>query len=341
MTWFDESRLDDEVALSTADLRLRALAESGSRVRREVGAAADAVAEAVTRRDGAGRPRAVLAAGPDSRLLRVVLEPTCPVPFVAWPSLGLPGWAGSLDLVVVLAPDGSDPGAAAAVAEASRRGCQVVVAAPEASLVGEHATGRDTTLLPAQTTDQLALAVVMLGFLDRVQLGPRTHPDAIAAALDEVAQACSPYRDLAVNPAKALAIALADSTPLVWGGSALAARAARRVAESLRRASGRTAIGADAEHLLPVLEAARTRDVFADPFDGGGELRPTLVILDDGGAEPILVDQRRRLAELADGRGIRVEVVTATGEAEVARYASLLLQGRYGAEYLRLGLVDD
>lgn len=341
MTWFDESRLDDEVALSTADLRLRALAESGSRVRREVGAAADAVADAVARRDGAGRPRAVLAAGPDSRLLRVVLEPTCPVPFVAWPSLGLPGWAGSLDLVVVLAPDGSDPGAAAAVAEASRRGCQVVVAAPEASLVGEHATGRDTTLLPAQTTDQLALAVVMLGFLDRVQLGPRTHPDAIAAALDEVAQACSPYRDLAVNPAKALAIALADSTPLVWGGSALAARAARRVAESLRRASGRTAIGADAEHLLPVLEAARTRDVFADPFDGGGELRPTLVILDDGSAEPILVDQRRRLAELADGRGIRVEVVTATGEAEVARYASLLLQGRYGAEYLRLGLVDD
>jgi hypothetical protein len=341
MTWFDESRLDDEVALSTADLRLRALAESGARVRREVGAAADAVTEAVTRRDGAGRPRAVVAAGPDSRLLRVVLEPTCPVPFVAWPSLGLPGWAGSLDLVVVLAPDGSDPGAAAAVAEASRRGCQVVVAAPEASLVGEHATGRDTTLLPAQTTDQLALAVVMLGFLDRVQLGPGTNAEAIATALDEVALACSPYRDLAVNPAKALAIALADSTPLVWGGSALAARAARRVAESLRRASGRTAIGADAEHLLPVLEAARTRDVFADPFDGGGELRPTLVVLDDGDTEPILVDQRRRLSELADGRGIRVEVVTATGDAEVARYASLLLQGSYGAEYLRLGLVDD
>jgi hypothetical protein len=306
-----------------------------------MGAAADAVAEAVARRDGAGRPRAVVAAGPDSRLLRVVLEPTCPVPFVAWPSLGLPGWAGSLDLVVVLAPDGSDPGAAAAVAEASRRGCQVVVAAPHASLVGEHATGRDTTLLPAQTTDQLALAVVMLGFLDQVRLGPGTDAEAVAAALDEVAVACSPYRDLAVNPAKALAIALADSTPLVWGGSALAARAARRVAESLRRASGRTAIGADADHLLPVLEAARPRDVFADPFDGGGELRPALVVLDDGDTEPILVEQRRRLVTVADGRGIRVEVVTATGEAEVARYASLLLQGSYGAEYLRLGLVDD
>ena len=48
----------------------------------------------------------MIAAGPDSRLLRAVLEPWCPVPFVAWPDPALPGWAGSLDLVVVLAPDG-------------------------------------------------------------------------------------------------------------------------------------------------------------------------------------------------------------------------------------------
>ena len=34
-TWFDESRLDDEAALATADVRLRELAESGARVRRE------------------------------------------------------------------------------------------------------------------------------------------------------------------------------------------------------------------------------------------------------------------------------------------------------------------
>ena len=44
--------------------------------------------------------------------------PSCPVPFVAWPHPGLPGWAGALDLVVVLAPDGSDTGSASAVAEA-------------------------------------------------------------------------------------------------------------------------------------------------------------------------------------------------------------------------------
>lgn len=267
-TWFDESRLDDESALES-DAALRHLAESGARVRRAAGDAAEATAAAVARAEELARPRAVIAAGPDSRLLRAVLEPWCPVPFVAWPGPALPGWAGSLDLVVVLAPDGADTGTASAVAEAVRRGCQVVVVAPVGSLVAEHAAGRWSSILPTETRDQLATAVVVLEYLDRVSLGPRADAEQVATALDEVAIACSPHRDLAVNPAKMLAIALADTNPLVWGGSVLAARAARRVAEAIRRASGRTALAGDADHLLPVLEAARPRDVFDDPFADG------------------------------------------------------------------------
>lgn len=344
MTWFDESRLDDERALATADLRLRTLAESGARVRAEYGAATDAIAQAVARAADA-RPRAVIAAGPDSRLLRAVLEPWCPVPFVAWPSPALPGWAGSLDLVVVLAPEGSDAGTASAVAEAARRGCQVVVACPEGSMVAEHAAGRWTTILPTRTGDQLATAVVMLAFLHLVDLGPRATPDAVAEALDRVAIDCAPGRDISINPAKMLAISLADADPLLWGGSVLAARAARRVAESIRRTSGRTALAGDAEHLLPVVEAARQRDVFDDPFaDGGGDAgrRPVLVVLDDGTDDPVSHEERERLQEAARSRDVRVETVTADGEDdEVARYASLLLSGTYAAEYLRLGLVED
>jgi hypothetical protein len=49
VTWFDEARLDDESALGTMDMRLRHLAESGSRVRREVGDAAEAADSAVER----------------------------------------------------------------------------------------------------------------------------------------------------------------------------------------------------------------------------------------------------------------------------------------------------
>lgn len=342
--WFDESRLDDERVLSAHDLPLRALAESGARVRREAHDASAATAAAIAGQQGVEQPRAVIAAGPDSRLLRAVLEPWCPVPFVAWPGPALPGWAGSLDLVVMLAPEGSDSGSASAVAEAVRRGCQVVVACPAGSMVAEHAAGRYTTLLPTVTGDQLATAVVMLDYLAQVRLGPRSDAEDVATALDAVAEQCSPFRDLAVNPAKMLAIALADTNPLVWGGSVLAARAARRVAESVRRASGRTALAGDAEHLVPVLEAARPRDVFADPFADGeapAERRPLLVVLDDGAEDPVVREQRGRLQAAAARRDVRVETVRTEAATELARYASLVLQGTYASEYLRIGFTSD
>ena len=174
-TWFDEARLDDAGVLETVDLRLRTLAESGARVRREANESAAATAEAIARGRDEARPRAVIAAGPDSRLLRAVLEPCCPVPFVAWPGAGLPAWVGSMDLVVVLAPEGEDPAAAAAVAEAGRRGAPVVLAAPAASLVAEHAVGRYTTLLPCQTGDQLAVAITVLELLDRMKMADKSN----------------------------------------------------------------------------------------------------------------------------------------------------------------------
>src|SRR4029079_2246416 len=153
---------------------------------------------------------------------------------------------------------------------------------------------------------------------------PRADHAEVASALDDVAIACSPSRDLAVNPAKMLAIALADTNPVVWGGSSLAARAARRVSETIRRASGRSAVAGDAEHLLPLIEASRPRDVFDDPFaEGGSEPRPMLLIFDDGADDPVVHEDRGRLRDAAAAHGVRVETVTAVGDTEVARYASL------------------
>lgn len=335
---FDDGLLDDDAALARVDVRLRHLAEGGARVRREAVGAQEAVAEAVQGLTD-GHPRAVVAAGPDSRLLRAVLEPVCPVPFVAWPGPGLPGWAGTLDLVVVLAPEGRDPATAGAVAEAVRRGCQLVVAAPETSVVAEHAQGRYATLLPTQTGDQLAVAVVVLDLLDRVHLGPATDPSVIADALDEVAVACGPHRDIATNPAKILAIGIADGNPVLWGGTVLAARAGRRIAESIRRATGRTALAADAEHLQPVLASTAPPDVFADPFaDGGIERRPVLVVLDDGSPDPAVLEARHRLEETARAHGVRIETIRSEADGHVARYSAMLSTGMYAATYLQLGL---
>jgi hypothetical protein len=339
---FDDARLDDPIALAAADPVLRELAEAGARVRREVLAAKETLAGLNPR---GGDPRALVVAGADARLLRAVLEPWCPVPFVAWPGPGLPGWAGALDMVVVLAGSSGDVSATSAVAEAVRRGCTLLVACSPHAPVAELAAGRDTTLLPVHTDDPLAVAVVTLQVLHGWGLGPDVAGENVAQALDDEALECSPFVDLARNPAKELAIALADTTPLVWGGSVLAARAARRVAEAVRRASRQPALAGDAEHLLPLLAAARPKDLFADPFaeaegQQAGKPRPTLVVLDDGADDPLLRARRGRLQSEAVRTGVSVHTISTAdtvGWSGVARYAALLARGGWVAAYLAVG----
>ena len=182
----------------------------------------------------------------------------------------------------------------------------------------------------------------MLEYLDRVGLGPRADAEAVAEALDDVAIACSPHRDLAVNPAKMLAIALADTNPAGLGR--LGARGPRRPpgrrvdpprqrahrARRRRRAPAAGDRGGPAARRLrrPVRRRA------------AASCRPMLLVLDDGAEDPVVREQRGRLRAAAAARGVRVETVTTDAATEVARYASLLLSGTYAAEYLRLGLVE-
>ncbi len=336
---FDDALLDDASALAAADSSLRPLAEAGARVRREVSAAH----EALSGFESDVRPRAVVAAGNDSRLLRAVLEPWCPVPFVAWPGPRLPGWVGALDAVVVMAQTSGDTSASTAVSEATRRGAALIVICDPHSDVAEMAAGKYTTLLPVTTGDPLAAAVVALQALHLLGLGPDVDAEAVASALDQVAEECSPFHDIVQNPAKELALMLAEVNPLLWGGSVLAARAARRVAEAIRRVSGRSSLAADADHLLPVLAKALPPDPFADPYQEHhmSTLQPALVILDDGTQDSVVRVERGRLMSGAEAHGVRVTTLTCDHGPEIARYASLLSQGSYAAAYLGVGLGSD
>lgn len=338
---FDDSRLDDPVALGGIDTHLRNLASQGARIR---ATAASMSLEEVEMGDLGRRPRGLIALGAEARLLRAVLEPVCPVPFVAWSVDGLPGWVGPLDTVVVLASEGSERDLMGAVAESTRRGANLLVAARPDSPIAEQAASRSTLLLPVPLADPLATVVVMLSALNRIGLGPEVHPELVAERADMVAEECSPHRNLAENPAKDLALALADSQPLVWGGTVLGARAARRIAEALRRASGRPALAADAAALLPVLEGTRRRDVFADPFaEPADGLRPVLVVLDDGSDEERVRRERGELMAVAERQDVRVCTVRVAdgGGGDVDRYVELLQRGLFGAAYLGLGLVDE
>ena len=168
MSIFNDSWLEDQKALAGADTILRRLAEAGARVRRET---ADS-AEPINQLRGLPRPRAVIAAGTEARFIRAMLEPVCPVPFVAWPTHGLPGWVGALDLVVVMASERAPAGVIATVHEAVRRGSQLLIACPRLSMIAEHAASRSTIMLPTATADPLAAAIVVLDGLHEMQLGP-------------------------------------------------------------------------------------------------------------------------------------------------------------------------
>ncbi len=225
-TWFDDSRLEADDL--TDDESLWWLASAGARIRRA------ALSEPAGRLARADRPRGVIVLGAEARLVRAVLEPACPVPFMAWPGPALPAWVGPLDLVVALGSHDAPTWEVRCLAETVRRGATVIVAAPEESALAAVSKGSLTTHLPTPPDDPMAAAIAVLALLGQLELGPAVDVELTASAADAVAVRCSPARPLGDNPGKDLAVGLADSFPLVWGGTTLAGRASRRIAETLR-----------------------------------------------------------------------------------------------------------
>ncbi|MGO1385872.1 MAG: SIS domain-containing protein [Arachnia sp.] len=333
-TEFDDRRLEHPGLVN--DEQLRRLAETGARIRK---ACLSKPQGGIERAD---RPRGVLVMGAEARLVRAVLEPICPVPFLAWPGPALPAWVGPLDLVVVLGGHDAQAWEIACTYESARRGATVIVAAPPTSQLAVAGSSHTTTLIPMAEGDSMASAVAVLELLGLLELGPHVNPGHVADAADLVAQSCSPSQEVGSNPAKDLALGLADALPLVWGGTTLAGRASRRIAEAFRRASGRPALAADADELETILRAVTPRDTFSDPFESGGDMLPVLLLLDDDKVPGRLTEVPRRLTSLADAVGVRVCRISsgdaALESSDVERYVTLLQHGRYAAAYLRVGL---
>ncbi|MCL1838147.1 MAG: hypothetical protein FWG47_02365 [Propionibacteriaceae bacterium] len=328
---FDDSRLEDAKVLQENDHWIRPLAEAGARLRRE----ALHIEKQLSALAPEPLPRAIIAFGSEARLVRAAVEPSCPVPFVAWPRLRLPAWVGPLDLVVTLGA--SDQVLLDATAEAVRRGARVLVASPPDSELARKAASRNTTLLPT-CADLLTCAILVLAGLQSMGIGATLDIEAVADAMDLVASECSPRRDGAVNPAKRIAMELAEAQPLVWGGSILAARASRRIAEALRSGSGRVCLAADSDEMLTLLSEVKVRDVFADPFEELLDSRPGLVVLDDDFGDANSQQEQQRLISEATRRDVLVSQINCTAGDRLTRYVTLIQQGFFAAAYLRIGL---
>lgn len=333
MKEFDDSRLEDPGLNQHEGLRW--LACTGARVRKTQ---LHSLQGRLERND---RPRGVLVLGPEARLIRAVLEPVCPCPVMVWAEAKLPVWVGSLDLVVIVGDEIRDPSLLSLGAEARRRGAAIMVVAPTGSRLIELTSSNNTALVAVDEMDPMVAAMSLLSLLGEVGLGPEVKLDLVAAAFDLVAQICSPMRDLAVNPGKNLALQLADHVPLIWGGTTLARRAGRRFGEAIRRVSGVAALAADASELLAILRSVERRDPFADPEDYLGAI-PVLVLLDAEKASVVESNLAVDLERTAEAVGVRVAKLS-SGESELEtndleRYATLLSQCLYGAEYLGIGL---
>lgn len=340
MRAWDVDALDDPAHLERHDPALRRAAEWGARVRMCAEAA-----RPLAERLAAGlhdRPRAVIAVGNENRLLRATLEMTCPVPFVAWPFEQLPPWVGPLDIVVGqftgAAPAAHEAavGPAAVIAEATRRGADVLMVVSAEAFDGPPPRVRYGDLVVSPTDDHVAIAVSLLALLGGRGLAPTVDPDAVAAALDETAVRCGPARPLADNPAKAAAAAMAGAPCVFWGGSVLAARAARRGAEALREATGVAATAGTFAQVWPIVRDTAPRDIFADPDDGAAA-RPVLVILDDGAGDAEAQRARARLEQAAVERDIRIVELAHTTGHEVTRFAALWAQAQFAATYVAVG----
>ncbi|KUN78328.1 SIS domain-containing protein [Streptomyces griseoruber] len=318
----DDSLLDTPEALAEADRRalLRGAAEAGARVRTAARHAAEA---GVNDLKPDGRPRAILIAGPGAAatcvadLLGTLAGAACPVvrlaPSGVAPAAGalrweLPGWAGSVDLLLIATPDGTEPGLALLAEQAYRRGCTVVAVAPARTPLTDAADAAHGLFVPMATAPYehdeqppaaasapgvlWALLTPLLALLDRIALlsAPADALEKVADRLDQVAERCGPAIATYSNPAKTLAAELADALPVIWTEGASAGPAGRRFASALAELAGRPALVAElpealAEHsaLLagPLAASADPDDFFRDRVEEAPALHARVVLLRD------------------------------------------------------------
>src|SRR6266542_605857 len=315
-----------------------------------------------------GRPRTLVVAGVGTAartgdLLATVAGPRCPVPVISHRSAGVPGWVSAGDAVIAVSASGRSPEAIAAADAAARRGARLVaIGAPDSELQSLAERARAPFIpvprrAPARAS-LWALTVPVLLAARALGLVKVNEADLAETAtrLDVDADRCRPTLESFVNPAKALAIEIANSIPIVWGSSPLAALAARRMADTLSANARYPAVagalveaGRGRVGLLDGVYGGLTeaeRDIFADPKEVAEPARLRLVLLRDGGlseedgadGEPIAVEERRAEAVqmLAGRRGVRCSLVVAEGASPLERLASLTAVPDFASIYLGL-----
>ncbi|WP_406148446.1 SIS domain-containing protein [Streptomyces sp. NBC_01012] len=370
----DESLLDAPEALARADRRdlLRGAAEAGARVRTATRHAAEA---GIGNLAPEGRPRAVLVAGPGTAasgvadLIGALAGASAPVTGIRPTGVAaaagalrwaLPGWAGSVDLLLIATADGTEPGLALLAEQAYRRGCTIVAVAPVRSPLREAVEGAHGLVVPmaaaphgeydAETSAAgpgtlWALLTPLLALLDRVGLidAPTETLRKVADRLDRTAERCGPAIATYSNPAKTLASELADSLPLIWTEGEAAGPVGRRFAAVLAELAGRPALVAELPEALPshggLLAGAFAAggdpdDFFRDRVDEPEAMRARVVLLRDRPTGGLTASPAAR--ELALSHDTAISELEPEEGSELEALAELLAVTDFAAVYASL-----
>lgn len=361
----DEAVLDDADALARVDREgsLRVLASAGAQVRAVLSQEHD------LRRVGEdGRPRSVLVGGLGGsavvgEVVAALAGAGSSVPVQRRRGGPLPGWVGSLDLVLAVSLSGRAPETLQIAADAARRGARLVSVCREGTpLADVTARARGTVLAVPRTGvpgvpaagsrtglwSLLAPALLACGAADVLDVG--AHDLAAAAdRLDEEAETCRPSSPGFVNPAKVLALELDGVVPVVLSDGDAAHAAAARVVSMLARTARVPAVrgtlpddAGDVVSLFdgrfatgrPVGAVPEADPMFADPFlDGpvGTSLR--LLLLSDTEAAPHVAPVRA----VAARAGVRTSELVAAVGRPLERLAALVARTDFAATYLALG----
>lgn len=361
---FDEARLDDEAAIASLDRSesLRALAGAGAQVRRTVAAAGEAGLDRL--RDVEPRGVVVAAAGGSvavADLFEAISRGASALPVQSCSSGSLPGWVGTLDVVIAVSQSGRAAGTLALAAEAARRGAFLVTVGAADSPLAEVCARAHGVHVPiavvgsSSRTSMWAQATPALLAADALGIATVSHETLgeLADVLDRVATDARPGSEAFVNPAKVLAAELAESTPIVLGEGPFGEVTARRAASMFGR-TGRVPVAygclPDAASQIVACfdgplasgDSGGEADIFADPFLDGPSRPPLrLIMLRDtsvSGEGPRVADT---VVSVAEDAGVRVSLVDASDAHPLLRLAHHTALTDFAATYLAIGLGFD
>jgi glucose/mannose-6-phosphate isomerase len=358
----DDLLLDDIDGMSALDASdmLPAIASSGAQMREALATINRSDLAEIAKGE---QPRNVIVAGlggsgVGGQVLRAVLGHSTPVPIHLEQTHSLPGWVGPMDVVIGVSCSGATEETLSMTAEAGRRGARVIT-------IG--AGGSDLEKLSGSIGSAYHFAIDAKGRSPRASLWTHATPllmvanalgiahidekefELAADLMDELSVANGPSIPLGENSAKTLALACAESLPMVWGTGMIGATAAGRfmaqLAENAKIPAAHGELPEVGHNQIVTFDgvlagAAPEPDIFRDR-DELIDRRTHLFILRDTNEHPAVEKRIGIVSQIAADRNVPVTLIQAQNGHPISRLASLIIPTDWASAYAGIALGID